>query len=130
MKLAIQINASPHQHQASDSAYHFIKAAIRKGHQVLRVFFYHDGVLNALPDSAPPTDERNLVQRWSELARTHQLDLVVCVSAAQRRGVFRAESSNAGPAEQAKLADGFRIAGLGLMMEAVLDADRLVVFGA
>jgi tRNA 2-thiouridine synthesizing protein D len=129
MKLVVQIHASPHQHQASDSAYAFIRAALNRGHQVLRVFFYHDGVLNALPDSAPPTDERQLVQHWSQLAQAHGVDLVVCVSAAQRRGVF-ATNTDSDAIDQSKLAPGFRIAGLGLLMEAVLDADRMLVFGA
>jgi hypothetical protein len=41
---SIQINEGPYQHQASDTAYQFAKAAIAKGHEIFRVFFYHDGV--------------------------------------------------------------------------------------
>lgn len=129
MKLVVQIQASPHQHQASDTAYHFILAALAKGHQVLRVFFYQDGVLNALPNSRPPEDERNLVQQWSELAAQHQVDLVVCVTAAQRRGLFEVDPKTLQP-EPGSLAPGFRVAGLGLLMEGMLDADRLITFGA
>ncbi|MBT5013105.1 MAG: sulfurtransferase TusD, partial [Rhodospirillaceae bacterium] len=47
MKFGIQVNEGPFTHQASDSAYHFVKAAIEKGHEVMRVFFYYDGVNNA-----------------------------------------------------------------------------------
>jgi tRNA 2-thiouridine synthesizing protein D len=47
MKFGIVVNEGPYQHQASDSAYLFCKAAIAKGHEVWRVFFYHDGVNNA-----------------------------------------------------------------------------------
>ena len=47
MKFGILVNEGPYQHQASDSAYMFAKAAIAKGHEVFRVFFYHDGVNNA-----------------------------------------------------------------------------------
>ena len=47
MKLGVLVNEGPFTHQASDSAYQFTKAAIEKGHQVLRVFFYYDGVNNA-----------------------------------------------------------------------------------
>ena len=39
MKFAIQVNEGPYQHQASDSAYFFTKAALEKGHEVFRVFF-------------------------------------------------------------------------------------------
>ena len=46
MKFAILVNEGPYQHQASDTAYHFTKAALATGHEVVRVFFYHDGVNN------------------------------------------------------------------------------------
>ena len=87
MKLTIQVNEGPYQHQASDSAYLFTKAALEKGHEIFRVFFYHDGVNNGTRLTTPPQDDRNVVQRWSELAAEHNLDLVVCVAAAQRRGI-------------------------------------------
>ncbi|MBT3883934.1 MAG: sulfurtransferase TusD, partial [Rhodospirillaceae bacterium] len=47
MKFGILVNEGPFTHQASDSAYHFTKAALEKGHEIVRVFFYHDGVNNA-----------------------------------------------------------------------------------
>ena len=65
MKFAIQINEGPYQHQASDSAYMFTKAALEKGHEVFRVFFYHDGVNNGTRLTTPPQDDRNIVQRFA-----------------------------------------------------------------
>ena len=44
MIFGILVNEGPYQHQASDSAYLFAKAAIEEGHTIFRVFFYHDGV--------------------------------------------------------------------------------------
>ena len=44
MKLGILVNEGPYTHQASDSAYQFAKAALEKGHEIFRVFFYSDGV--------------------------------------------------------------------------------------
>ena len=52
MKLSVQINEGPYQHQATDTAYHFTKAALENGHEVMRVFFYHDGVLNGSLDDS------------------------------------------------------------------------------
>mgnify|MGYP002065624387 CR=1 FL=1 len=83
MKFAIQINEGPYQHQASDSAYQFTKAALEKGHEVFRVFFYHDGVGNSTRLTTPPQDDRHIVNRWAELAEQHELDMVVCVAAGQ-----------------------------------------------
>jgi hypothetical protein len=61
MKFGIVVNEGPYQHQASDSAYLFCKAAIEKGHEVWRVFFYHDGVNNASKLTEPPQDDRHIV---------------------------------------------------------------------
>jgi tRNA 2-thiouridine synthesizing protein D len=118
MKLGIVINEGPFTHQASDTAYHFTKAALEKGHEVIRVFFYHDGVNNANKLSEPQSDDRNIVKLWSELAEAHDLDLVVCIAAALRRGI-----------KDDILASHFHISGLGQLIEAGIEADRMVVFG-
>lgn len=118
MKFGIVVNEGPYQHQASDSAYLFCKAAIAKGHNVFRVFFYHDGVNNATKLTEPPQDDRHIVNRWSKLAEEHGVDLVVCVAAAMRRGI-----------RDENLATGFRISGLGQLVEAGTLTDRLVTFG-
>ncbi len=118
MKFGILVNEGPFTHQASDTAYHFTKAALEKGHEICRVFFYHDGVNNANKLSEPQSDDRNLVALWSELAETHDVDLVVCVAAALRRGI-----------KDEIVAPGFRISGLGQLIEAGILSDRLVVFG-
>ncbi|MDA8381701.1 MAG: sulfurtransferase complex subunit TusD [Betaproteobacteria bacterium] len=118
MKFGIMISEGPYTHQATDTAYQFVKAALAKGHQIHRVFFYHDGVNNATRLTEPPQDDRNIVNRWSKLAEEHGIDLVVCVAAALRRGIL-----------EENLAKGFRISGLGQLVESGIQADRLVVFG-
>ncbi len=118
MKFGVVVNEGPYQHQASDSAYLFCRAVLEKGHEVFRVFFYHDGVNNASSLTEPPQDDRNIVSRWSQLAEEHDVDLVVCVAAALRRGI-----------KEENLAKGFRISGLGQLVEAGIQADRVVTFG-
>ncbi len=129
MKFAIQVNEGPYQHQASDSAYQFTKAALEKGHEIFRIFFYHDGVNNGTRLTSPPQDDRNIVNRWSELAAQHDLDLVVCVAAAQRRGIVDEGEAKRNSKDAENIAPGFRISGLGQLVEAGIQADRLVVFG-
>lgn len=129
MKLGIQVNEGPYQHQASDTAYQFTKAALEKGHEVFRVFFYHDGVNNATRLTTPPQDDRNVVNRWSELAEKYNLDMVVCVAAAQRRGIADADEAKRNGKDANNIAPGFRISGLGQLIEAGIQCDRLVVFG-
>ena len=98
MKFGILIKQGPFTHQASDTAYRFTVAALAKGHEIYRVFFYNDGVYNSNKLSEPQTDDRNLVSLWSELAAEHDLDLVVCIAAALRRGM-----------KEEILEEGFRI---------------------
>ncbi len=129
MKLSILVNEGPYTHQASDTAYQFVKAALAKGHEIYRVFFYHDGVNNGTRLTVPPQDDRNIVKRWSELAAQYELDLVVCIAAAQRRGLMDKSEAKRNGKDADNIAPGFRISGLGQLIEAGIQAERLVVFG-
>jgi tRNA 2-thiouridine synthesizing protein D len=129
MKFAIQINTSPYQSNAGLTAYQFIHAAIVQGHEVFRVFFYHDGIYHAFKYATPPDDEAAFAAQWSELAMLYRVDLVVCISAAQRRGLLCSDEAKRQGKQDNDLADGFRISGLGQLVEATLEADRFIVFG-
>jgi tRNA 2-thiouridine synthesizing protein D len=129
MKFAILISEGPYTHQASDTAFNFAKAVLARGHEIFRVFFYHDGVNNATRLTTPPQDDRNIVDRWSKLATGSELDMVVCVAAAQRRGIVDDGEMKRNGKDATNLAPGFRISGLGQLVEAGIQADRIVVFG-
>jgi tRNA 2-thiouridine synthesizing protein D len=117
MKFAILIKEGPYQHQASDSAYHFVKAALKKGHEISGVFLYHDGVNNATRLMDVQQDDRHLGKRWSELGK-EGIDIIVCVAAGKRRGLV-----------DEVVADGIRISGLGQLIELIIKSDRLITFG-
>lgn len=124
MKFALMVNGSPCRSPAAGSAYRFAEAALQQGHGVLRVFFYGDGVYNAMRDAYPPADETALLPLWQGLAE-NGVDLVLCGAAAERRGVLGLPDE---AGAYRNLAPGFRVAGLGLWMEACLAADRVLVF--
>lgn len=128
LKFALQVNSAPYSTQGSETAYQFAKAALLEGHEIYRVFFYFDGVYNALGYSTPPDDEKNIVKRWSRLALEESIDLVVCISAASRRGLATPDE-NRPTTDHPLVADGFRISGLGQWVEAGIEADRTIVFG-
>jgi tRNA 2-thiouridine synthesizing protein D len=129
MKFGILVTEGPYQHQASDSALQFCRAALEKGHEIMRVFFYNDGVNNATRYTTPPQDDRNVVNAWSELAEKHGIDLVVCVAAAQRRGIVDEGEAKRNGKDGDNIAPGFRISGLGQLVEAGIQCDRVVTFG-
>lgn len=126
MKFALMVNGSPYRSQGAAGAYRFAAAAVAQGHEVVRVFFQGEGAYNAMRDANPPADEIQWSQQWRDLARDHGVDLALCSAAAERRGVLGepGEDMEAFPA----VADGFRVAGLGLWMDACLSADRVIVF--
>ena len=129
MKFAILVSAGPYQHQACDSALQFARAVIAQGHSLARVFFYHDGVNTATRLATIAQDDRDLNAGWRDLAAAHDLDLVVCVAAAQRRGIVDANERERQGKDVDNLAEGFRIGGLGQLIEAAVDVDRFVQFG-
>ena len=129
MKYTIMVNEGPYQHQSADTALQFTRAALEKGHEIFRVFFYHDGVNNGTRLSVPPADDRLIQKSWSELAEKHGLDLVICIAAAQRRGIMDADEAKRQGLDANNIAPGFRISGLGQLVEGGIQADRLVVFG-
>ena len=129
MKYGILINEGPYQHQATDTAYQFCKAAVAKGHEIFRVFFYHDGVNNATDLAVPPQDDRNIVNNWIELAEANKIDMVVCIAAAQRRGLLDANEAERQGKRADNIAPVFRISGLGQLVEAGIECDRLLTFG-
>lgn len=129
MKFAIQINASPNISNVGYSAYQFINAAITMEHEIFRVFFYQEGVYHAFKYSTPPDDELKMTKLWTELAKEHAVDLVVCISAAQRRGLLGPDEAKRQGKMDHDLADGFRISGLGQLLEAMVVVDRFIEFG-
>jgi tRNA 2-thiouridine synthesizing protein D len=129
MRFAIQVNASPYQSNTGQNAYQFIKAVVAQGHEVFRVFFYHEGIYHAFKHTTPPDDELNLTLCWSELAKQYNIDLVVCISAAQRRGLLCTDEAQRQGKQDDDLATEFRIGGLGQWIEALIEADRVIVFG-
>ena len=129
MKISVQVNEGPYNHQASVTAINYVKAAVEAGHEVFRVFFYHDGVNNGTKYATPPQDDMNIQKTWSELAAAHNIDLVVCVAAAQRRGIVDQGEMERNKKDGMNIMDGFRISGLGQLIEAGIESERLVVFG-
>ncbi|MGL6162101.1 sulfurtransferase complex subunit TusD [Microbulbifer sp.] len=130
MKFSLVIYGAPHASQSASSALRFARALLRQGHEIHRVFFYCDGVHNGSALSAPPQDEPDLVADWQSLQERHRLDLVVCIAAAQRRGLLNENEALRLEKPAANLAEGFELSGLGQLADAAVKSDRLITFGA
>ena len=119
------VKSSPYTSQSSYTAYRFAEAVLSQGYFINQVFFYEDGVYNGSPLLHPPENEMNLCKSWQALIKKHNLACIVCSAAAQRRGIVDKENSEGG---FGNLAEGFIVAGLGKLMEAIIQADRFLEF--
>ncbi|MDD0843355.1 sulfurtransferase complex subunit TusD [Pseudomonas sp. Gutcm_11s] len=128
MKFAIALFAPTHA-PSSRRALRFAQAALDGGHDIARLFFYQDGVHSASGNVASPQDELDLAGEWRTFVQEHQLDAVVCIAAALRRGVLNAEEAQRYGKPAANLDKPWELSGLGQLHEAAQMADRLVCFG-
>ena len=129
MNFALLILGPPYSTQASASALRFARASLASGHGIYRLFFYHDGVHNASALVTAAQDEKNLPEQWQELIEQHQLDSVVCIAAATRRGVLSEQEAKRHGKTAGNLSDGHELSGLGQLVDASLNADRVITFG-
>ena len=129
MIFTIVVHSAPYQSGSAATALRFTRAALDAGHRIHRVFFYREGVHNASALASPPRDERSLPAEWQAVAQEHDLDLVVCIAAAVRRGVLNQEEARRYEKPAANLAEGFELSGLGQLVEASIQSDRVVTFG-
>ncbi len=128
MKFAIALFAPAHA-PSSRRALRFAQAALDGGHEIVRLFFYQDGVHSASGNVVSPQDELDLPREWREFVQQHQLDAVVCIAAALRRGVLNAEDAQRYGKPAANLEAPWELSGLGQLHEAAQLADRLISFG-
>ena len=128
MKLSLVITAAPGSNQANQSALAFARDALDAGHSLYRVFFYEQGVHAGNAYTVVPQDEIDLPATWQELITRYQLDAVVCVASALKRGVLNAEEARRYQREGSNLRAGFELSGLGQWVDACIHSDRVVSF--
>jgi tRNA 2-thiouridine synthesizing protein D len=128
MKFAIALFSAAHA-PSSRRALLFAQAALAGGHEIIRLFFYQDGVYNASSSVVTPQDEQDLPKQWRAFVCEHQLDGVVCIAAALRRGVLNEEEAKRYQREAVAVDAPWELSGLGQLHDAVQDADRLICFG-
>ena len=129
MKFSLLVLNSPGAAQSGDSALAFARAVVEAGHELYRVFFYHEGVQHGDRLAVPAQADIDRQAAWAALAADHKVDLVLCIASAIRRGVL--DENEAGRHEQtaASAHPAFELSGLGQLVDAHLHSDRLVTFG-
>ena len=128
MKFAIALYSAAHA-PSSRRALRFAEAVLAGGHEIVRLFFYQDGVYSASCNIVTPQDEPDLAQQWAAFFSEHQLDGVVCIAAALRRGVLNEAEATRYQRSAVNLTAPWDLSGLGQLHDAIQAADRLICFG-
>jgi tRNA 2-thiouridine synthesizing protein D len=117
-KLAILLTTGPYTSQNTDSVINIAKAALKKGHEVMGIYLFVDGVLNANKDiDSLSAEERNIARLLEELTAAG-IPIFSCPVCANFRGIK----------DEDRLIEGAKFDGLGALSELVLDSDRFLVF--
>lgn len=127
MKISLLLQSAPST-QSHTSALRFANAAIAAGHEIYRVFFYQDACYAASELACPPQDEINLHTAWKALAEKHNIDLVVCIAAALKRGILDQSEASRYSKAQFNVQAPFELSGLGQLLDAQINSDRMVSF--
>jgi tRNA 2-thiouridine synthesizing protein D len=129
VKFSIVVYAAPYSIQASESALRFTQTLLESGHEVYRLFFFSDGVHNTSRLAVAAQDEINIPERWDELISRYELDSVACVTSAIKRGIVDSKEAQRHELDADSIRSSSEIGGLGQLIDATLNSDRVVSFG-
>jgi tRNA 2-thiouridine synthesizing protein D len=129
VKFAVVVAGSPTRSSTHGHAALFCRAVLAAGHSLERVFFHDDGTEIGLATAVWPQDESDPREIWRQIAAESGVELVLCVSSALRRGILDSAEADRYEKDGATLDGAFTIGGLGLLVEAAGNADRVVTFG-
>ena len=117
MKITMMVQPGPYTYEAADTCYELATRALDRGWEVA-IFHYLDAVWNMAGTMKGPKADRNIGQRYKELADRGVL-IRGCGLCAKYRGM-----------EKKQVAEGTRFAGTAVLGEMISSSDRFVNFGA
>lgn len=128
MNYTVILHAPPSS-DVSRCALAFCQALIESGHQLQRLFLYGDGVLNSNANLVIPRDEIDLTEQWRAFLTKHEVDAVVCIASALKRGILDEEECHRYDKSGTVLAAPFNLSGLGQLVDSSTSSDRIITFG-
>ena len=118
LKLAVVITTPPYSNKTA-TALDYVETALKAGIELVGVFFYQDGVINADQNVAITSDEFQAINQWQKLHQEFALPLHLCNTAAEKRGL----RDDISPSNINSI---FTVSGLGELVELCHLADRVV----
>lgn len=121
MKISLAIYAAPHTDGNAERAYHFARSALQLNHQIYRLFFFNEGVLNCADDTT------YLCKQWQSLIEKHRLDAIICSASAEKRGLTSAQNYSQDSATK-PIHAAFQPGGIAQLIDAAAHSERLLTF--
>lgn len=128
MKYSLLIYGNPQSSQGPATALRFAQTLVASGHSIYRLFFYHDGVYTSSDLIVAPQGEKDLSGAWAEFIQQHKLDAVVCISAGLKRGIIDQQEADRYEKSAYNIQSGYELSGLGQLVDASVNSDRLMTF--
>lgn len=116
---ALYVQSPVYGCQTLASLLRFARSARELQHQIDHIFFYQDAVQAVTADIDLPADEPDNAALLADFCQQHQIPLLYCVTAAEKRGV----ATESRPARA-----GFIAAGLAEFAMRLDSVDRVVQF--
>lgn len=129
MIYSLLVLSSPCSGPGSVTALRFAQAVINRDCQIHRVFFLDEGTLAGASSMVSPQDENDAVQLWADFAKAYNIELILCVSSALKRGLLDSGEADRYEKAAATIHPAFEISGLGQLIDASIASDRLITFG-
>ncbi|WP_421134597.1 sulfurtransferase complex subunit TusD [Alteromonas sp. A079] len=125
---SILVTSPPYYGDAALRMASFIDGVLDNGDTVDNVFFYGEGVHHCNQFAVQTGDEFYSYEYWTQLSSSHNTALLVCVTAAIKRGVVSVDEAKDNGVDGANLVAPFQQAGLGEFFTALHACNRLVQF--
>ena len=110
--------AEPYKYEAIDTVFNIGDAIIRKGHQIIGIFFYGSGVYNIKKKIIKDTSIRNLSKRLEDFCRNNNAEFAVCSTWTSFTGIKSEE-----------FIEGAHQEGLGGLSLMISKSDKVIFFG-
>lgn len=110
--------AEPYKFEAIDTMLNLGEAILKKGHQILGIFFYGSGVYNIKREINISSNMRNLPERLENFIKKNNLNISVCSTWVNFTGL-----------KSDDFIEEAHQVGLGGLSEWMAESDRVIVFG-
>jgi tRNA 2-thiouridine synthesizing protein D len=110
--------AEPYKYEAIDTAINLGEAILKKGHQIIGIFFYGSGVYNIKEKTIKDTTVRNLSERLEKFCRVNNTEFAACTTWTSLTGIKSEE-----------FIQGANQEGLGGLSLMIAESDKVIFFG-